>query len=125
MEPLPPDSPSRAFRSGLTLLGFGAAVFVVSDLLLALVVFSVSVLALVTAFAVFWIELAREYTAAGAAFGTGALLVSAYALLAVTPPFMAIVLYLGGRAFRIPRTLWAERVRRRPLPSAAERRPSI
>ncbi|HZY92079.1 MAG TPA: hypothetical protein VFG07_04820 [Thermoplasmata archaeon] len=105
MEPLPPDSPSRAFRSGLTRVGFESAVFVVSDLLLVLVVFSISLLALVTAFAVFRIELAREYASVGAAFGTGAQLVSAHALLAVMPPFMAIVLYLGGRAFRIPRSL--------------------
>ncbi|HYK92430.1 MAG TPA: hypothetical protein VEY07_00085 [Thermoplasmata archaeon] len=100
-------------------LGYGAAVLVVSDLLLGIIVFSVAVLGLVATFSVFWIELAGQAAGVGAQFGTATQLDSAYALLGVVPPFMALTLYLGVAAFRIPRTIWVTRVRPKGRPRAS------
>lgn len=99
--PRTPGAASLARR-----LGLRAAAFVLADLLLGFVLFSLSVLGILWYFAFGWIHLYEEYAAAGMSFGTVSQFQAATALVFVIPLFMGFVGFLAVAAAPLPPALW-------------------
>ena len=97
-------------------VGYGLAAFVVADVVLGCTVFSEAILGILWYFAYGWRGLVDLYAAHGLAFGTPGQFADATALLFAIPPLMALVAYLGLRAWEVPRRLWRTPIRGRPVP---------
>jgi len=106
LRPVPLSRRPRAVAL-LYRIAFGAAAVVVADLIVGLAVFSTAVLAILCYFSFSWVQLAAAYAAVGGTFGTAEQARQAAGVLAVAPALMAIVVYLGIRAIRLPRALWS------------------
>lgn len=76
------------------------------DLITGFVAFSVIVLSTFWFFAYSWLQLAGEYAARGSQWGTPGQTNAAAGILIVVPSAIALVLYLGVRAYDLPRATW-------------------
>jgi hypothetical protein len=110
----PPNGPSKFARR----LGVSAAAFVVADLLLGFILFSLSVLVILWYFAFGWIHLHEEYAAAGLSFGSVAQFQAATALVFVIPLLIGLVCFLAVSAAPLPPALWRTARSRGSLRSA-------
>ena len=84
----------------------GAAAFIVGDLVVGMVAFSVIALASLWYFSLGWIKLAGEYSAVGLPFGSSGQLSMAWIGAIGALPALIAVIYLATRALRLPHSVF-------------------